>query len=59
MIESPPISTSQCVLMNVSLLKYRVCNNQAFVCGDILYYDNITITVLSKVSNYVLFLKCL
>jgi len=27
-IVGPPISTSQCVLMNVSLLKYRVCKNK-------------------------------
>jgi len=39
---SPPISSSQCVLMNVSSLEYRVCNNEAVGCDDFSYSDNIT-----------------
>jgi hypothetical protein len=31
---NPPISRSQCVLMNVLLLEYRVCNNQALEAPD-------------------------
>jgi hypothetical protein len=59
MIVSPPISSGQCVLTNVSLLEYRVSNNQVLGCSDVSYSDNMTITVCTKLFIFVLFVKCL
>jgi hypothetical protein len=47
MIVSPPISSGQCVLTNVSLLENRVSKNQALECGDVSYSDTITISVFT------------